>query len=366
MFDQEKSRLLLKEGVDLYKKVLVLTFLFAFMCCTMAYATGERVVFYPSGADYTQNITAQVDKDENGEFVVFTLSGQAVPETFTISSLTEGISVDDVSWSRSDLSQSPAAVELDKKIDQLKFKLASVLSQKKAVEGGILFWKERGKIQQTTSSELGKIAELVVSKLSKLYESAAKFDVKIKDLNDLIAELRRKLSEISGRGKQVWNVKVSVAAKGAKNGDFRISYMLGNCGWLPRYKLDAYPETGKVKFTFEAEIRQGSGIDFKNCQVALATVKRQSRIAPPELSRWTIEPRPEPEVMPVAVMDEANFVRSAAPNVRMKKVLPAELARQHTHYGRWEEKLFRPEHPGSIVWNPKAGSLTLLFCPVLH
>jgi len=319
----------------LQKKLFMLTFLITVIWCGVASATPNRVVFYPSGADYSHVQKTNINSDVNGQYVNFVLSGQAVPATFTIASLSKGVVVSDVSWSKSNLSQSPAAIELGKKIDQLKFKLNAVLSQKKAVDGGVLFWSERGKIQEGKSVELDKIASLVVANLTKLYEKASKLDFKVKEIQDLINDLRRKLNEVSGRGKMVWNVRVSVVAKNAKSADFKIGYMLHNCGWSPKYKLDAYPESGNIKFTFEAEIRQGSGINFKDCEVALATVKKHSRIAPPNLSRWVIEPEPEIQSMPArAVMDEANFAMEAAP--RMLKAASVPKRSIKSTYSLWE------------------------------
>lgn len=297
------------------KRIFLLTLLLGVLGAGVCRAAAEKVVFYPSGADFSQEVTMPVRSDEGGNYVLFTLSGQAVPETFTIASLTAGVAVNDVSWVRSDLSRSPAALELGKKIEQLKFKLANALSEKKAVEGGISFWKERGKSSETNTSDLHRIADLVVSNLGRLYEKIAKIDVNVKDIKELIAELSRKLNEISGDGRNVWVVRVSLKSEGVEKAGFRIGYMLGNCGWTPKYKLDAYPDDGQVRFTFEAEIRQGSGMDFTKCAVALATVKKVSRISPPELPRWVIAPQPEPQPVPERmVMDEANFaVKAAAP-----------------------------------------------------
>ena len=294
------------------KKIIWMSLFFVAVLYGTAMAASERVVFYPSGADFSSMVKADVKSDVNGNYVLFTLSGQAVPDTFTIASLSKGVAVNDVSWTRSDLSRSPAAVELGKKIDQLKFKRDSVISQQQAVDGGIAFWKERGSKQQIKPSDMGNVAGQVVSSLSKLYQESAKLKVRINDLQELINDLQRQLNDMSGGGKLVWNVKVSVVGNGAKSADFKIGYMLRNCGWTPKYKLDAYPSAGKIKFAFEAEIRQSSGMDFKNCDVALATVKKQSRISPPQLGRWVIEPRPEEEPERFA-MDKIQMAMEAAP-----------------------------------------------------
>ncbi|GKT28629.1 DUF4139 domain-containing protein, partial [Aduncisulcus paluster] len=146
-------------------------------------------------------VKADLKRDVNGDYAMFTLSGQAVPETFTIASLTKGVAINDVSWARSDLSRSPAAIELGKKIDQLRFKKDAVVSQKQAVDGGIAFWKERGIDQQIKPSDLGNVAGQVVSNLSKLYTESAKLAVKIAELQELINDLQRQLKEMSGGDK---------------------------------------------------------------------------------------------------------------------------------------------------------------------
>ncbi|WP_027722813.1 DUF4139 domain-containing protein [Maridesulfovibrio zosterae] len=315
------------------KKILFLVLLSVLWCGSGAAA--GRVVFYPSGADFSQNLRSSIQTGENGEYVMFTLSGQASPETFSVSPLSKGVSVNDVSWTRSDLSQSPAVVEIAKKIDQLKFKLNSVRSEKQALEGGILFWTERGKVQEAKAVELDKIAGLVVSNLSSLYLKSAKIDVKITEIQDLIKDLQRKQREMSGPNKMVWNVKVSVSAKGAKSAEFKLSYMLNNCGWTPHYKLDAYPEQGEVKFSFDAEIRQGSGVDFKDCNIALATVRKFSRISPPILNKWRIEPKVEDEAPRVA-MDMANYALEASVVPRKLKVQSVPRQVSMATYSLWE------------------------------
>ncbi len=323
----------------MWKKIICMSLFFVAVVYGTALASSERVVFYPSGADFSRTVTADVKSDENGSYVMFTLSGQAVPDTFTIAALSKGIAVNDVSWARSDLSRSPAAVELGKKIDQLKFKLDTVIAEQQAVDGGIAFWKERGSEQQIKPSDLGNIAGQVVSSLSKLYQESAKLKIKINDLRELIKDLQRQLNEMSGSGKLVWNVKVSLAAKGAKSADFKIGYMLRNCGWTPKYKLDAYPSTGKITFAFEAEIHQASGMDFKNCDVALATVKKQSRISPPQLGRWVIEPKPEEEPERYA-MDSIQMAMEAAPAAmgKVRNLAPKSTPKRvnKATYSLWE------------------------------
>lgn len=319
------------------KKIISITLVLFALLYGTAMAASERVVFYPSGADFSSKVKANLKRDVNGDYVMFSLSGQAIPDTFTVASLTKGVTINDVSWSRSDLSRSPAAIELGKKIDQLKFKRNAVISQKQAVDGGILFWKERGREQQIRPADLGNIASQVVSNLSKLYNESAKLKAKINELQELINDLQRQLKEMSGSEKRIWNVKVSVASKGIKSADFKIGYMLRNCGWTPKYKLDAFPGTGKIEFTFEAEIRQGSGINFKNCEVALATVKKRSRISPPQLGRWVIEPRPEPEMNRYA-MDEINMAMEAAPMAKGagKSLKRASKRISKATYSLWE------------------------------
>lgn len=151
----------------------------------------------------------------------------------------------------------------------------------------------------------------MISKLETLYAEQAVVDTDIAEVTDLIAELNRKMVSIDGDGRKVWKVRVSLTAGKANEAEFHIGYMLNNCGWTPKYKLDAYPEQKLIKFSFNAEIKQGSGIDFKDCEILLATVKKNSRISPPNLSLWVIKPeieRPLADRAAPAVMMEAAMV----------------------------------------------------------
>ncbi|OEU69656.1 MAG: hypothetical protein BA863_16585 [Desulfovibrio sp. S3730MH75] len=315
------------------RKIIFMTLFILIM--STCYASADRVVFYPSGADVLRQVKVNVKTTSYGESVTFVLPGQALPESFSIAPLTKGISINDVSWVRDDLSESPAAVDIGKKIDLLSSKLAAVNAQLQAVEGGIFFWKECGKVQQTKADDVDKIASLVVSNLAKLYNQAVKLNDQSQDLKELIDEQKRKLNGISGQGKSRWIVTVSVAGNGIKSGSFKIGYMLRNCGWIPKYKLDAYPDSQQIKFSFEAEIWQGSGQDFKNYDVALATVKQNSRMSPPNLVQWVIKPvepespQPKKYARSMMVMESASINDAVAPSSAPRQV-------RKSTYSIWE------------------------------
>lgn len=321
----------------MFKKViLIIFFIMITFSSYAAAAVTDRVVFYPSSADISRVVTADIIADNSvansDKIATFILPGQAVPESFSIKPQTNGVVINDVSWSRDNLAQPPAAVDIENKIKLLTTKLMIVKAQIQAVEGGILFWNERSKIQQSKLVEVEKIADLVISNLSKLYKQSVDLNAQGKEISAQIDELNRKLKEVSGQDKNRWVVTAYVKGIKSKHAAFKINYMLRNCGWRPKYKLDAYPNQKKVNFTFDAEIWQGSGMDFNNFDVALATVKENSRIFPPELSLWRIAPQPTEPVQrkfarSMAVMETAttNDVVAVAP----------ELVKKST-YSIWE------------------------------
>ena len=316
------------------KLILFISFILVTSSSYADASTTDRVVFYPSSADISRVVTADITvgtgADNSGKIATFILPGQALPDTFSIEPQTKQIVINDVSWSRDDLAQSPAASELEKKINVLNAKLMAIKAQIQAVAGGILFWNERVKVQQTRVGEVDKVADLVVSNLSKLYNQSVELNSQSRDISVIIAELKRKLNEVSGQSKNRWIITVSVAETKRKHADFKINYMLSNCGWRPKYKLDAYPDQKTVKFSFDAEIWQGSGMDLNNFDVALATVKENSRIFPPELGRWTIAPKDDDEqiqkkyarsmvVMESAMTNEADEIAAVPAPIQVKK-----------------------------------------------
>lgn len=151
-----------------------------------------------------------------------------------------------------------------------------------------------------------------------------------KTVPDLMAErqkLARELERIqkllklmpapSGLGKRLDIVLAEFPGKPVK---VACTYTLYNCGWLPRYSLNARPAEGKVDIAMSAEIQQYSGMDWDRTRLLLFS-RPLGILHPSELPDWVIDAVPQPLAL------GANAVpMSAIMQARAKSADQAEMS----------------------------------------
>ena len=100
------------------------------------------------------------------------------------------------------------------------------------------------------------------------------------------------------------------------------TYNLHGCGWLPLYRIEALPAENRISFSWEAQLWQSSGEDWKQVQVSLATLQPVTTVAPADLPPWIIKPRP-------AVIYKSTRQEKAAAAPMMKNTLGIEGNQEH-------------------------------------
>ena len=104
-----------------------------------------------------------------------------------------------------------------------------------------------------------------------------------------LEQLRKLINAVpaaSGQGKRLDIVLAQFPGKPVR---VTCTYTLHDCGWQPRYSLNARPGTGKVDIVMSAEVWQYSGMDWDKARLTLVT-RTPGEIAPDALPDWIIEP----------------------------------------------------------------------------
>lgn len=155
----------------------------------------------------------------------------------------------------------------------------------------------------------------------------------------------------------------------------RYAYTLDNSGWEPVYDLDARPEDGLVRIRLTALLRQSSGMDWRDCELAVVWQDSLPLAAPP-LPVWRVDEvsLPRPYGRAAAAFKGAPVLQAArADGAAGRPALPEAVLDKGT-YARWElgrmdlpqgqERLVlrqeewqaplqwvaRPDEQGSPVW----------------
>ena len=113
-------------------------------------------------------------------------------------------------------------------------------------------------------------------------------------------QLRKLVNAIPALSEQGKLLEIRLAAMPEAPVQVRCSYMLHDCGWQPRYSVNARPGTGKVDIALSAEVWQYSGQDWDKARLALVT-RAPGALGPDALPDWIIEPS-SPEAARVAAL----------------------------------------------------------------
>lgn len=127
-------------------------------------------------------------------------------------------------------------------------------------------------------SELLKIKEeenRLVKTLEERRKEAEKINQQLKELNDLAV---MPTSEI----------EVRVNADGQTTGKFRVTYLVGNAGWFPKYDVRVDNIRKPLRITYKAEVFQNTGIDWKNVKLRFSNGNPSQSGMVPTLHQWNL------------------------------------------------------------------------------
>lgn len=264
------------------------------LAASQAQAEVVKAVFYPDAARFHEQTRVELDTAGDGlSRAVLHLPDEARPETLLLGPLPGGATLADLSWESVQQPESPEITKLRATLEKLLQRKAALQGRREAAQARIQLWSSQQMYRLQDAKEAERLAGLVKRELPGLYELRAAKDAALEDLQQDIDRVRKELEQATGEKRRAWEVSLAVADAPASTLDLEYSYVAGNCGWRPFYRLEAKPRTGRVAFAFQADIRQGAGRDVR-AEIFLATTRPSPSIRPPHLPDWIIRPRPKP------------------------------------------------------------------------
>jgi uncharacterized protein (TIGR02231 family) len=141
------------------------------------------------------------------------------------------------------------------------------------------------------TAELARLSQESINHQTQLNELAKETDRLTRELNEL--------SQTRFRFHKVARVKIDVSK--ATDADLRLAYVVTGTGWTPSYDLRADTKAKKLQVSYNAEVRQSTGEDWKGVTLKLSTAQPGLIGREPQLSPWFIEKfTPPPANEPVA------------------------------------------------------------------
>jgi uncharacterized protein (TIGR02231 family) len=226
---------------------------------------------------------------------------------------------------------------LQRKVEDEKAAI-SILKEKEA----FLIANRAILVKETTFSieQLKSVMELYTKNMEQATVTTLMKERLIKDYEKQIAALQKQIADKLG-SQQLPSGEIYITVSSGKQitGKLTLSYVVGNAGWYPSYDIRVDDIKNPVSISYKANVFQNSGVDWKDIKISFSNATPWIAGDMPVLYPWFIDyyilPQPDyrvavqssgvkkskaPELMEMAVADNAEMAKEAAPLIVEKKI----------------------------------------------
>ena len=124
--------------------------------------------------------------------------------------------------------------------------------------------------------EITKIKEAEIKIKNKIEEDRKRFEMLAKQLKEMQDKKQLPTSEI----------EIRVNSEKTINAKFRLSYLVANAGWFPKYDIRVENITSTLELTYKAEVFQNTGVDWNNVKLRFSNADPNQSGAIPSLNTF--------------------------------------------------------------------------------
>jgi uncharacterized protein (TIGR02231 family) len=296
----------------------------------LSLAAVREVTLFPNSAKIDGSITT------GSKTTVIVLPPQADPASLVISLPSAGkIKVEDIQIKPVKRADENKIAHLRAQIKKLQSDKKELLSRVLALDTQIQFWQAQTKAKTKNVADADQLAAAIGKNIRKLSSEKNNIESDYPKLDKQIKELEDSLHQAAGKTETAWEASVSLLHPAQTDIILNYSYMVKGCGWSPLYRLEAALPSQTILFSWDAEIWQSTGEDWKGVSLHLATAQPPTSLAPPEMPPWVIKPRGSALYKPSrkAKAMSADALKAADMDDRTEESLPVESA--HATFSVW-------------------------------
>jgi uncharacterized protein (TIGR02231 family) len=313
-----------------YKLIIVLILLLP-VCSTAAV---KEVTLFPNSAKISE-ITKIHPQCSDKCRAVITLPPQADPESLVASLPPQShIKIED-------LQAKPIQAQDEARIAELRKQIAGTEGEKKetqakleALEAQLLFWQAQTKAKTKTVADSYKLADAIGRNVHKAHQEKFAAETQLEKIEKNLKKLQEELNQAAGRKDTAWEITLTLSGADKNEISLSYTYSLAGCGWLPLYRVEALPADKIVSFSWEADVWQSSGEDWKQVQLNLATLQPIINVNPPEMPDWIIRPRKLYKKAPTANVAAMQLMQKEA-SAEDESLAGAPAETRNTTYSIW-------------------------------
>ena len=272
------------------------------------------VTLFPDSATIEEHADIAVTPANDQRTGTIMLPGQADPSSLAFFP-PEGIALTDISPQSVLSVDSEQLTALKKELETLETHKGQLEARAKGLAARMEFWQSRQKTEQGSLEQFTKLALTMGKEIEAAMIGMDEASKKLQKISEDIDRIKQRITAIQGTRKKNWKITLGFSPGKETTIPCSWSYAVRECGWTPIYRLEALPEQKQVRFTWQAKVHQGTGVDWNNVRLSLATGKTHMRPTPPRIRPWILKPSE-----PVSI-DSTSFMleEAAAPQPVMKR-----------------------------------------------
>ncbi len=144
-----------------------------------------------------------------------------------------------------------------------------------------------GETSGATLNQIREAVEFYDKELSSIKAEEIDTKIAIGDLKEEKASIEKEISDVKTSDQlPTGEIEIRIDAPQRTNADFKISYLVSNSGWFPKYDVRVTHIDQPLILLYKADVYQNTGVDWVNIKLKLSNGNpRQSGVAP-ELQTW--------------------------------------------------------------------------------
>lgn len=258
----------------------------------------ESARVYNNAAELKHKTTAQIPSGTS-EIVITNVANYlnestvqiGVPKNVTVMSVQfTNVYVEEYDNNQDSPLVKPVKDEIEKKEAELKTLQNQLTSERKSVE---LLDKNQSmsNAQNFSVAELTKLLDYYKTKRTDLSNSINKLEKQERTLQEELTALKGKLTfnqtsaEKTSQGKLIVNVMSSQSG----NIPLEVSYLTNHATWQASYEMRIDKINDPIQMLYKAQVRQNTGIDWKNIKLSLTSGPANQNTFAPELQPWFVD-----------------------------------------------------------------------------
>ncbi|AFN74729.1 mucoidy inhibitor-like protein [Melioribacter roseus P3M-2] len=133
-----------------------------------------------------------------------------------------------------------------------------------------------------------KLGRYYGERLTEIKAAIRKLDAANETIKNNIEKLKKQIEHLKDSRPQ-HDLKIALLSPSDQSVSIDVSYMTDDAGWRPNYDIRINNLREPPVISYKADIRQRSGIDWRNVKVILSTRNPQRSNIKPELNTWMID-----------------------------------------------------------------------------